>query len=165
MKKIITILFLSVSFFGFSQKVKLKKGEVLVDKVLWSKYKEFNTFDYSIYNLKGDEIIYLKYVKQGPNNMVFSREGEPNYYEISFLGLNKKIEIRNFAEEILSIIYDSKAVNEDGTFNQEKVDRIIEKFGTPFSDKSKKAINNPNTIIINNNQQPQRSGININLGR
>ena len=139
----------------------MKKGDVLVDDVAWLKYKEYNGFDYSIMNLNGDEIIYIKYVKQGPNSMVFSKEGEPNYYQISFLGLNKKIEIRNYIKEMMTIIHDSKAVNEDGTLNPEKVDRLVEKFGTQFSDKSNKT---NNTIIIK--EEPSRgSGVNINIGR
>lgn len=155
-------MFLFVSFFGFSQKVKLKKEEVLVDKVLWLKYKEENSFDYSIINLKGDEIIYVKYVKRGPNNMVFSNEGKPNYYVVSFLGLNKKIEIRNFIEDIMTTIYNSKAVNEDGTLNEEKVNRLVEKIGTQFSDENKS--NTKETIIIKE-EEPRGSGININIGR
>ena len=161
LKVVATVLFLSISFFGFSQKIKLKKEEVLVDKTVWLKYKEANSFDYSIYNLNGDEIIYIKYVKRGPNNMVFSKEGKPNYYVISFLGLKKKIEIRNFVESIMTTIHDSKAVNEDGTLNEEKVNIIVEKIGTQFSDENNS--NNNGIIIIK--EEPQRSGVNINIGR
>lgn len=162
MKQIVTLLFLIVSLTSFSQKVKLKKGEVLLDKAVWLKYQEANSFDYSIYNLNGDEIIYIKYVKRGPNNMVFSREGKPNYYVISFLGLNKKIEIRNFVESIMTTIRDSKVVNEDGTLNEAKVNILVEKIGTQFSDENN--LNTRETIIIK--EEPSRgSGVNINIGR
>ena len=127
MKRIFTVLLVMISLASFSQKIKLKKGDVLVDDVAWLKYKEYNAFDYSIMNLNGDEIIYMKFVKQGLDNMIFSNAGDPNYYQISFLGLNKKIEIRNFAKEIIIILRDSKVVNEDGTLNPEKVDRLVEK--------------------------------------
>jgi hypothetical protein len=160
MKKIFLGLLLMVSFLGFSQKIKLKKGDVLVDGLVWLKY-ENDTFDCSVLNLNKEEIIFLKYIVQGPNNQVFSRDGEPNYFQISFLGQNKKIEIREFEEDILSILYSSKVVNEDGTLNPEKVDRLVEKYGTTFSDKAK--LNTTNTVIIR--EEPRRSGVNINTGR
>ena len=162
MKRFFTVLVLFISFLGFSQKVKLKKEEVLVDKVLWLKYKEENSFDYSIINLKGDEIIYIKYVKRGPSSMVFSKEGKPNYYVISFLGLNKKIEIRNFVEDIMTTIYNSKVVNEDGMLNEGKVNILVEKIGTQFSNENN--ANSNQTIIIK--EEPSRgSGVNINIAR
>ena len=163
MKRIFTILVLFISVVSFSQKIKLKKGDVLVDEIVWLKYKGFNGFDKSIYNLNGDEIIFIKFVKNGPDNMIFSRVGDPNYFEISFLGLNKKIEIRNFEKEIITIIFESKAVNEDGTLNPDKIDRLVEKYGTQFSDKLKNTSTNTNTVIIK--EEPRRSGININRGR
>jgi len=65
MKAIKTILFLSCIFMGFSanaQKVKLKKGEVLIDKVAWLTYVDCGTFDAvcSLYNKNEEEIIFLK---------------------------------------------------------------------------------------------------------
>lgn len=163
MKNIFTILVVFVSFLSFSQKIKLKKEEVLVDDVVWLKYEKSNGFDLSLINLSGEEIVFLKFVKQGSDNMIFSRDGKPNYFEISFLGLNKKIEIRNFDKEIITIIYKAKVIKEDGTFDEEKVNRLVEKYGTPFSDESNKSSNNTNTIIIK--EEPRRSGVNINIGR
>nr|WP_294777313.1 hypothetical protein [uncultured Flavobacterium sp.] len=158
MKKLFTILFLMISVASFSQKVKLKKGDVLVDEKQWLKYKK-DVFDYSIMNLKGDEIIFIKYVVRGPNNQVFSKEGEPNYYQVSFLGLNKKVEIRKFDKDILEILYSGKVVNEDGTLNNEKIDILVEKYGNQYSE------NNGNNTIIIKEEPVRRSGININIGR
>ena len=45
LKVIATVLFLSISLLGYSQKVKLKKGEVLVDDVVWMNYQECGSFD------------------------------------------------------------------------------------------------------------------------
>ena len=111
MKNIFTILVVFVSFLSFSQKIKLKKEEVLVDDVVWLKYEKSNGFDLSLINLSGEEIVFLKFVKQGSDNMIFSRDGKPNYFEISFLGLNKKTEIRNFDKEIITIIYNDRESN------------------------------------------------------
>ncbi|MFN3967360.1 hypothetical protein [Flavobacterium sp.] len=158
MKKLFTVLFLLISLASFSQKIKLKKGDVLVDEKEWLKYKK-DVFDYSILNLKGDEIIFIKYVVRGPNNQVFSKEGEPNYYQISFLGLNKKVEIRRFEKDILEILYSAKVVNEDGTLNPEKVETLVEKYGNQFSE------NNGNKTIIIKEEPRSGSGVNINIRR
>ena len=167
MKKIIAILFLSVSLFGFSQKIKLKKGDVLVNDVVWLKYQDCGNSDStcSLLNLNSEELIFMKFIQRSSEQQVFNSNGEQNYYEVSILGLNKKIEIREFTNDIIKIIYNSNVVNQDGTLNTEKVDRLVEKYGTPFSDRLKKTNNSNPTIIINNNQAPQRSGVNINIGR
>ena len=169
MKKIITLLFLSISIFGFSQKIKLKKGDVLVDETVWLKYKDCGTFDStcSLLGKDGDEIIFFKWINvPGVEPMTQSNpQGNLRYVEIVFVGQKMKIELQKTQKDCIEILYNSKAVNQDGTLNPDKVDRLVEKYGTPFSDRLNKSSNNPSTIIINNNQQPQRSGVNINLGR
>jgi hypothetical protein len=162
MKKIIAILVVLISFLSFSQKIKMKKGDLIVDDISWLKYQESNNFDVSLINASGDEIIFLKFVKQGVDNMIFGDNVKPNYYEVSFLGLSKKVEIRNLPKQIISIIYNAKIVDDKGVLISEKVDRMVEKYGTSFSDENKKT-NNTNTIIIK--EEPRRSGININIGR
>ena len=137
-KLIFTVFLFSLSFFGFSQKIKLKKGHVLVDEVVWLKYNESNgSFNTSLINFKNEEIIFIKFVKRGYDNTIYNKTGEPNYFEVIFLGLNKKIEIKDDTKEIIKIIFNSKAVNEDGTLNKEKVERLVEKYGTEFSDRIK----------------------------
>ena len=67
-------------------------------------------------------------------------------------------------KSIVELLYKSKVVNNDQTLNEDKVNLLVEKYGTEFSDRLNKS-NNGQTIIINNNQEPKRSGININIGR
>lgn len=168
MKKIIVVLFLSISIFGFSQKIKLKKGDVLVDDTAWLKYKECGGFDStcSLIGKDDEEIIFFKWIQiPGIEPMTSSNpQGTLRYVEIVFVGEKMKIELQKTQKDCIEIIYNAKVVNQDGTLNPEKVDRLVEKYGTPFSDRLNKS-NNGSTIIINNNQQPQRSGLNINLGR
>lgn len=167
MKNIITLLFLGISLIGFSQKIKLKKGDLLVDEVVWLKYRDCGTFDSScsLLGKDGEEIVFFKWMNiDGAEPKTASNpKGVLHYVEIVFVGQKMKIELQKTQKDCIEILYNSKVVNQDGTLNPEKVDRLVEKYGTPFSDRLNRSSNN--TIIINNNQQPQRSGVNINLGR
>ena len=163
MKRIILIL-LFCSFYGFSQDIKLKKGIVTVDNVNWLKYDGCGGWDQvcTVYNLNGEEIIYMKLLSK-PDT------ADQKYWKVNFLGVNKSVDL-DFSEgfglingKLLKKFYDAKVVNEDGTLNEERVQRMVEKYGTPFTDKA----NAPSTTIIinnNNDQTPKRSGININIG-
>lgn len=161
MKKIILILFLSFSFFGFSQKIKLKKGDVLVDDVVWLKYDGCGGWNQmcSIINLKGDEIIYMNALKQENSNNPDAR-----YWKVKFLGTQETIELEanlsNINGNLLKKFFDAKVVNEDGTLNEERVQRMVEKYGNPYSPRQNQ--NNTQTIII---KEEPRSGVNINIGR
>jgi Ni,Fe-hydrogenase I small subunit len=162
MRIFFTVLFLLVSLISSSQKIKLKDEVVLVDDVAWLKYDGCTGFKYqtcSLINNNNDEIIFFKFIVRGTDNMVFNKGGDPNYYVVSFLGLNKKLEIRELTKDIIKIIYNAKVVNADGTLNEEKVDRLVEKYGSSFSSE----VTNTNTIIIK--EEPRGSGININIGR
>ncbi|MBE9575630.1 hypothetical protein [Flavobacterium proteolyticum] len=163
MKRIILIL-LFCSFYGFSQDIKLKKGIVTVDNVNWLKYDGCGGWDQvcTVYNLSGEEIIYMKLLSK-PDT------ADQKYWKVNFLGVNKSVDL-DFSEgfglingKLLKKFYDAKVVNEDGTLNEERVQRMVEKYGTPFTDKANAS---STTIIINNNndQTPKRSGVNINIG-
>lgn len=164
MKLFFTVLLLAVSFLGFSQKVKLKKGEVFVDDTVWLKYNECGSFDStcSLLSKSGEEILFFKFISvDGAEPRIPSNpQGTLRYVEISFLGLNKKIELKKTQKDCIELLYNSKVVNEDGTLNPEKVDRLVEKHGTEFSDRLN---GNSTTIIVK--EEPRRNGVNINLGR
>ena len=138
-KLFFTFLFLSFSLLGFSQKVKLKKGEVLVDDALWLKYQDCGTFDStcSLLNKENEEIIFFKFisVKGAEPRTQSNPDGTLRYVEISFLGEKKKIELKKTQKDCIELLYNSKVVNEDGTLNTEKVDRLVEKYGKEFSDR------------------------------
>jgi hypothetical protein len=169
MRKVILLLFLSISFLGFSQEVKLKKGDVLIDGLPWIKYQDCGTFDStcSLLNNQKEEIVFFKTISiDGAEPITqYNKTGTLSYYEVIFVGQKMKIELQKRQKDIIEILYNGKVINEDGTLNPEKLDRLVEKYGTPFSDRLNRSNNNPNTIIINNNQEPQRSGVNINIGR
>ena len=163
MKKIITILLLSISFFGFSQKIKLKNGEVLVDEVVWLNYQDCGGFDKtcSLLDKNKEEIIFFKWINvPGAEPRTQSNpQGNLSYVEVKFLGLNKVFEIKKLQKNIILLLYNSKVVKDDLTLDEEKVSRLIEKYGTEFSDRLN---GGTKTIII---KEEPRSGVNINIGR
>jgi len=169
MKAIKTILFLSCIFMGFSanaQKVKLKKGEVLIDKVAWLTYVDCGTFDAvcSLYNKNEEEIIFLKtiYINGAEPVTASNPNGKLVYVEVIFLGEDKKYEIgKRTQKNIISDIYKGNVVNEDGSLNSERVKRLVEKYGTPYSDRLNASTN---TVIIKEESSNSGSGINIKIG-
>ena len=168
MKKVFLLFVLMVSFLGFSQDIKLKKGEVLVDDKAWLNYDGCGGFSQScslMMTSNKEEVIYMNLViVPGVEPITnYNKTGDLKYIEVKFLGLNKTIELDLTFKKAISIIYNSKCVNADGTFDEEKVERLVEKYRTPFSDRLKKTTNNTNTIIIK--EEPRRSGVNINIGR
>lgn len=169
MKKIFTVFFLILTLKSFSQDIKLKKGEVLVDEKVWLNYDGCGGFSNTcslMISSNKEEIIYMNFVKiPGVEPITnYNKTGDLTYIDVKFLGLNRSIELDVTFKKAISIISNSKCVNEDGTFDDDKVQRLIEKYGTPFSDRlNKTTTNNNNTIIIK--EEPKRSGVNINIGR
>ena len=160
MKKILLASMFIASCFAFGQKVKIKKDIVYVDGKEWLLAEEDN-FNYSIFDKNKNEIIFVKYMKQNiGDNMLFNRSGKPNYYLVRFIGTDKSIEIREFPEDILKIIYKSNVVNSDFTLNQDKLNTLVEKYGNDFS----KDTGSTNTVIIQQDSQP-KSGVNIRINK
>jgi hypothetical protein len=168
MKRIFYLSVFLISLVSFSQEIKLKKGVVLVDDVEWLNYNDCGTFDStcSLLNKQKEELIFIKTISlNGVEPMTSSNpRGVFSYYEVVFVGTKMKTEFQKRQKAIIEILYNAKVVNEDGTLNNEKIERLVEKYGTPFSDRFNRS-NSNQTIIINNNQTPQNSGVNINLGK
>jgi len=79
-----------------------------------------------------------------------------------FLGEDKKYEIgKRTQKNIISDIYKGNVVNEDGSLNSERVKRLVEKYGTPYSDRLNASTN---TVIIKEESSNSGSGINIKIG-
>ncbi|PNQ74752.1 hypothetical protein C1T31_01010 [Hanstruepera neustonica] len=163
-KAVIVMLILTSSTNVLAQKVKLKKGNVLVDGEQWLTYQDCGMFDgiCSLYNSSEEEIIFIKLVKvPGEEARTQSNpDGNLTYNEVIFLGKDLKYEIRGRTYKgIISDLFNAKVVNEDGSLNDERIDRLIEKLGTPYSDR----LNN-STIIIKESDNNSGSGVNIKIG-
>lgn len=156
LKSVLTVFLLSFSLLGFSQKIKLKKGDVLVDDVVWLKYDGCGGWNQmcSLLNKNGEEIIYMNLLED-------PYDANKKYWKVKFLGTQQTIELEYAMNGgLLKKFYDAKVVGEDGTLVEEKVQRMVEKYGNSFSPKSNP--NNTQTIII---KEEPRSGVNINIGR
>jgi hypothetical protein len=165
MKKIILLLFL-IPVFAFSQKVKLKDNVVYLDDTAWLHYQDCGAFDQtcSLLDTNNEELIFMNWVSV-PGQEPISKsntDGSLDYVEIKFIGYNKIIEVQKRQKDIIILLYNSKVINEDFTINEEKIDRLIEKYGTPFSERLNQ---NTNTIIIKQEKEAEeKSGINIKIG-
>ncbi len=137
MKKVIIIIVLFVSFFSFSQKVRVKKGSVLVDDVVWMNCSEPASYTFSLLDKNQEEIVFIKpiYIPGGAPRTKSNPDGVFSYYVIKFLGLKKQFELETNYKDVLKILYLSKAINDDLTINEEKANLIVEKYGTEFSDR------------------------------
>ncbi|OCK52471.1 hypothetical protein BA768_11460 [Chryseobacterium sp. CBo1] len=162
MKKILLGALLLVSCFAFGQKVKIKKNIVFVDNKEWLFAEKDNVSDYSIYDNNKNEIIFIKYIIQDlTSNMIFNNDSNnPNYFRVKFIGTDKTIEIRQLPEDILKVIYKANIFNSDFSFNLDKLNILVDKYGNDFSKRIK---NNNQTVIIQESRP--RNGFNISLGR
>ncbi|HEU0136696.1 MAG TPA: hypothetical protein VFQ50_05350 [Flavobacterium sp.] len=150
------ILFLT-AFAGYSQDFKCKKGNVLVDDVVWLKYDGCGGWDQmcSIMNLQGEEIIYLK-------KFPIENKKDAYYWTVKFLGTQQTLELDygfgTINGALMKKFYTAHVVNDDGTLNVDKVERMVEKYGNPYS------VNTTTNTIIIRDETPN-SGVNINIGR
>ena len=166
LKLLFTVALVTISFFGFSQKVKLKDNVILVDEQPWLKYQDCGSFDRtcSLLNMNNEELIFFRFfnIEGGTPTSASNPKGMLAYVEIKFLGFNKSFEIQKTQKGIIQLLFNAKVINEKSELDEEKAAVLIEKFGTEFSDKLNRG-NATQTIIIK--EEPQRSGVNINIGR
>ncbi|RZJ67878.1 MAG: hypothetical protein EOO50_03390 [Flavobacterium sp.] len=156
MKSAIYILAMFISVAGFSQTVRLKKGNITVDDKLWLKYDGCGGWDRvcSVMSLEGEEIIYM--------TLETVKYSEDKYWKVKFLGLNQTLEIPYAMNGgLLKKFYVANVVNADGTLNPDKVSRMVEKYGNPNAEAPETS--NTQTIIIKD--ETPKPGVQINIGR
>lgn len=152
MKVIITIAILIISVNSFSQKVKFKKGDILVDGIVWCKYektagKEFySTLDgkeyMSVNYLSCGTGEYYKGGKRGQENI----ERRVSYQEIRFLNTEiEMFEVRFGYKELIRILIKEKVI-ENGVFNIKNAQKFKDKYQEFASERCKRN----NMIIIEN---------------
>ncbi len=168
MLKYIKILIIFVVYTqSFSQEIDIEKNVILVDGKEWMLHEGCKGLHNSctLSSKDNEEMIYIKYVViEGELPYTQSNpKGNLSYMEIKFLGTNKIIELdNNTRKSVVKIIYNSKIINEDFTINSEKLERLVEKYGSPFSDRMNKK---SETIIIKQETSEKDSkGVNIKIG-
>lgn len=151
MKYLFTLLLItSFTTLSLAQKVKLKKGIVYIDAVAKHKIKTEHGTEVTISNLESDEeeifSIYKSY--RDPARVSKSNpEGKVRWIEITFLTLNKKLEIDSRGKKGLVKFLISNKIYVDGKVDEKAVDKLIMKYGSSrFSDERSGNVK----VIINN---------------
>lgn len=136
MKKILFITLFIVSYFSFGQKVKLKDGSVLIDKVEVYKYNDDGVL--TISTLSNKEIFIIKNNYYEVPNPLYGTAGCPastcnKTYKKSFITFRFLENGNEFSSElsdkdIIKNFYKSGILKEDGTSDEEKREIFINKY-------------------------------------
>lgn len=148
MKRLIFLLFLLPTFV-FAQKVVIKDDVAIVDGDPYLHYERKNMSNEASvkgWNSENEElyIMFRDYID--PTRASNSNpEGKVRWVEFNFVGLGKICEVESRTHKgLVKIIYENKLF-ENGTLNPAAVDRIVQKYGTSYTD------NRPVNIIIHQN--------------
>ncbi len=147
-QKIILILSLFSFVYSFSQKVKFRNGDVLIDDVFWMKYLDcgFASKNCSLVDHNGDEIVYIQKISNNSTDVSYYgiTQTYDSYNEVKFLGTKMYFEIKGSVQDIIRALYVSKVINENGELDKERASRLVEKYGTSISDV---ATNNSTQVV------------------
>ena len=169
MKKVLFFSLMMFSMFVFGQDIKMKKGIVTVDGKEWAKYDGCGGFDTqcSFYFGESEIVLSFQSLNDPAKRSYANSDGRVTWFEVKFLGTNKSFEIEERQKKIAEILYKSGVIDEKGNILDEKVDRLVEKYGTQYSQQYFKNSNQNPTVIINNNTTSDRprNGVNISIGR
>lgn len=125
MKRLFTVLFLTLTLASFSQKVKIKNGMVSIDEVETYKFeKEGNSETLS--TLSGNEFITL--LKDGFEEYRSGYRYYTTVYTIKFLVSGQQILSDMSDKDIIKAIYKSGMVDADGKINEEKMNIFVNKY-------------------------------------
>ncbi len=136
MKKLfLTILVITFTTISFAQKIKIKKNEVTVDGTHILNYEKSSGYNFSIYDLNDDEIIFFKY-----HNNETSEYYDDDYFILQFFNEDMKIETtesgwvpislstKKYAQKFLGWLMKEKVMDKTGQINAEKLKRFAQKY-------------------------------------
>lgn len=138
MKKLLIALFLCFSFLSYGQKVKFKKGIVTIDGTEFVKYNEEGFFT-SYSTLNDVEFITVLSTSYEERNSSYYTTPNPSKYGIrptisryvftvKFPEFDKELTTDMYQKDFILAIYKNKIINEDGTINEENIDKFISKY-------------------------------------
>ncbi len=121
---LLAIMLLATPLFVHAQQVKIKDKVAYVDDKPYLKTSRCRNMDAtcSLYNLQDKEMVFITYLTE-PYGRGFL------YEKVAFLGLNKYIEFKGGPKAIIKMLYTNNAFLENGEFNLEKIDILVEKYG------------------------------------
>ncbi|RYF98763.1 MAG: hypothetical protein EOO02_18265 [Chitinophagaceae bacterium] len=115
----------------FSQDVKVKKDEVLLDGKAFLNYEKLTIVEYSIKDVTGNEFLSLQ-IKESPTT-------HASYLVLYFTEAKRRIEStsidrisgmgsKTMIEKLITWLLKDKVLNADGTINPEKLEVFSEKY-------------------------------------
>ena len=135
MKKNIIILFLFFSILGFSQKVKFKDENVLIDGAEVCKFeKERNNT--TLLTKSGEEFVNIISTAYPVKNPARSQPGGHNYpetidnyvYTVRFLESGKELFTDMSPKDIVRTLFKSELITDKAQLDNDKVDKFITKY-------------------------------------
>ena len=129
-----------------AQKIKIEENTASVDGETFIYYERRNMAnEASVHGPNTDrEEIYITYRNYTDPNQISNSnpEGKVRWVEINFLTLNQTCEVQsNVHKVIVKMLYEN-GIYENGVFNPEKAQRMVQKYGNHFSE------NRPGNIHI-----------------
>ena len=121
---LIIIAILSMSIVN-AQKVKLKKGKVILEKKEILKYEK-SAMELSLYELnEDDEIIFIKWMDNETTNYI-----EDDFIKIHFIKLDLVCELSSGygRKGIINKLLKEKVLSPNGKFNEEKAEKFVKKY-------------------------------------
>lgn len=135
MKKVLVLLLLSFSVLSFSQKVKFKKGNVIIDDVEIYKYDSEGSST-TLSTKEGEEFVSILSTFYEVPNPARNHPGGHNYpatikkfvYTVRFLDSGKEFYTDLGDKGVAKAIYKAELFGEDGKLDEEKIDKFINKY-------------------------------------
>lgn len=136
MKKILLVSMIIVSCLAFGQKVKLKDGSVLIDKVEVYKYDEDGVTTVS--SLSNIELFVIKPSYYEVPNPMYGTAGCPAgncarmltnaIYTVKFLKNSKELYTDISIKDLIKNIYKAGIFDSEGSTDEKKIDLFIDKY-------------------------------------
>lgn len=151
---IFSVVALMSSAFGYSQKVKIKKGIAYVDKVEYLKLDDCGGFSTTctLMTLENEDFLSMQFESyQKPNPVPRNPKSKAPYrstvkvsYVIAkFLDFDLDFESSLNKKKLIKALFKSKVIDENGQVNQENAKKFVRKYGERIS------VNRPTVIMTN----------------
>ncbi len=147
---LLTLLAVLVATVSQAQKVKIKKGTVLVDDVEYAQWTKDDIvpLNRNVKNTNGDVLLVavLKSYTDPAEVSQSNPKGTVSYYEITEPESGGVyFEFQGFPKQLFKSLYNGKAINDDGSLNMQNLKKIATRYGHEFS---RKRGERPQIIII-----------------
>ena len=137
MKKYVIVTLIFTSIFSFSQKIKLDDGIIKIEGKEWANYKGCGFFSDECSITKGNFEIFAKVERAKDIKEISSSNpnGNVSWLQVKFIGLDKIYEQSQTYKSMIKDLYNAGVFNEDNTFNEEAINKLVEKKGNSYSRK------------------------------